>query len=265
MNDPHVTLLHYAIKSDDRIKYHDPPQFCVKNDLGIFTISGSNLTVQPWDHFDRAADARAHIEPFLLAWSMREDLKLGLDALTFEFSDADVVDRAPYVPGGARTLRVEAASLAVVGDNVTVRRTLREYALPPTAHEPAAEYEIGHARWRRYAQGREPLQSMAYFVLTLAEASHGGRKKAAAALGVELDILSKLGVLTSENKGDARTARKVKRSLRFADLSPDEAAWLECATRLLILRLGGADLDGGPKAVLTMADLPHLKGDPPGN
>jgi len=76
---------------------------------------------------------------------------------------------------------------------------------------------------------------MAYFCLTVVEATAGGRAEAAKALAVDPEVLSKIGELSS-TRGDTATARKAHASRN--PLTSQERAWLEDVVRQLALRLG---------------------------
>jgi hypothetical protein len=103
--------------------------------------------------------------------------------------------------------------------------------------------------WR---EGKESLQSMAYFVLTILENHAGSRKSAATQFQIEYDVLRKVGDLSS-TRGDATTARKAK----HAPMTGSERHWLEAATRKLIIRMGEYAA-GNVVEQLTFAGLPHL-------
>ena len=49
---------------------------------------------------------------------------------------------------------------------------------PPKDFRATSEVELAYGRWYGYRKGREPLQSMAYFVLTLLEVTAGRRNQA---------------------------------------------------------------------------------------
>jgi hypothetical protein len=110
---------------------------------------------------------------------------------------------------------------------------------------------------------------MAYFVLTVLEnpatareqaasspnkrVASKRRRKAAEAFAIDLEILDKLGELSS-TAGDRLTARKVENK-PFRGLSGSEEKWIEQAVRKLIHRLGEHAL-GAPLERITIHDLP---------
>ena len=78
-------------------------------------------------------------------------------------------------------------------------------------------------RYTVYVEGREPLLSMANFCLSYVESEYAAqenrRKSAAPALGVDFDILTKVGNLTA-NRGGRDTARTVGGGRTFEPLTP---------------------------------------------
>lgn len=115
-------------------------------------------------------------------------------------------------------------------------------------------------RYDGYRSGREPLQSMAYFALTVVESIGGGRKSAAEGIGVEEAVLRKIGEVSS-TRGDVESARKAGATLQ--PLTGEERAWLEAAVLEMILRVGDTR-SGSGRPVLSMADLPPLHSEQPG-
>jgi hypothetical protein len=97
---------------------------------------------------------------------------------------------------------------------------------------------------------------MAFFCLTVVEASAGGRLAAAKKYGIEKNVLGKLGELTSE-RGDRLTARKVRRNKPMRPLTGAETAWVLSVLEAIIIRIGDTrDITCLPK--IKMSDLPYL-------
>jgi hypothetical protein len=107
-----------------------------------------------------------------------------------------------------------------------------------------------------FRAGKEPLQSMAYFVLTLLESVAGNRQEAARSFSIDLSVLSTIGRLSS-TKGDSSTARKIKSPKPLQELSGPEKQWLEQAIRRVIHRLG-EHASGMPLTQIKLSDLPKL-------
>ena len=101
---------------------------------------------------------------------------------------------------------------------------------------------------------------MAYFCLTVLEASAGGRPherrtSAAELYHVDRTVLKTLGDLTSD-VGDQMTARKTHFTYARAH-SRAEIAWMEAVVQRLIRRAGEVAFDPGRAwPQITMADFP---------
>jgi len=257
MRDPHVERLLFEIGSEEGISYDSPAPLDFTNHLGCFDCRDGKLVVEPASHFADEDDARAVIEPFLHSWEIEADLDLNIGTIRFRFLRAEMVDRDPPPPGTSQVIRAKAAGVVFSTGDVTLRVTRRAYPVPPESFRATSDVQLAHSRWRAFRAGREPLQSMAYFVLTLIEAGAGGRKNAARNLLIDAKVLDTVGRLSS-TKGDANTARKVKRGGAFQDLTGAENHWLEQAIRRLIRRLGEA-ASGLAIQELRMADLPDLE------
>jgi len=88
---------------------------------------------------------------------------------------------------------------------------------------------------------------MAYFCLSLLQASAKGRAKAARKYNIELDILDELGTLTSE-RGNSTDARKLDKDSTLIPLTNAEKEWICKTIRLIIRRKGEYDFD--PASIL---------------
>lgn len=256
MRDPHVEAIHYKIGSVETISYENPKPMTFSNHLGEFSLSDGKLRITPVEHFAGENEARTALEPFLRAWEINTDLNSNFGMVRFEFERVELVDRAPPLPGGSIVVTLEGASMVMIGSSVIVRLTCREYPNPPTAFSATPEVMHAYRRWLRYRAGNEPLQSMAYFVLTLIESAAGGRPLASQTFQIHPDILNTMGRLSS-TKGDAITARKAISQKQFQDLSPAEKQWLEEAVRCVVQRLG-EHASGAQGSVITMAKLPQI-------
>ncbi|QIB66711.1 hypothetical protein [Kineobactrum salinum] len=254
MRNPHVRALYYKVSSDGVITYKEPDALRVSHALADFTIDDGSLTVRPKEYFGSEEEARSAIEPFLRAWEMHEDLISNIGTIRFKFDQADVVDREPPRSGEARFIGEPAVSKTVsVNGTLTVQWS--RYPAPPSDFSVTPDVELVYCRWLRFKEGKEPLQSMAYFVLTVLERAAGGRKQAATTYQLEKEILEKIGKLSS-TRGDGHTARKADATLM--KLSPNEYTWLAEAIRQVIRRMGehAAGRQGGK---LALADLPTLR------
>jgi hypothetical protein len=256
MRDPHVERLHFEIGSAPHVSYDRPEPLSFDNHLGRFECLDGHLVVAPEAHFADPDDARVEVEPFLRAWEMDSDLDGNIGAIRFEYVRADVVDRDPPPPGASVTIAAKAGALGISGAAAAGHITRRRYPQPPNGFRASPDVQHAYARWLAYRDGREPLQAMAYFVLTILEAGAGGRACAAHLLAVDPDVLDNVGRLSS-TKGDSATARKATKAGAFQPLTPIETNWLEAAIRRLIRRLGEREA-GAALEYIRMAELPRL-------
>jgi len=258
MRDPHIERLIYSVTAGPGISYRaNPEPLSFSNSFGKFDVSDGELLFEPAEHFARTDEARAAIEPFLSAWEIQSDLERNVGQIRFKYLKADVIDRSPQPPpGGPRILHAECGNYLVLMGNVTAHLTLARYPEPPSAFRITPEVTMAYRRWLQFREGHEPLQSMAYFVLTLMESIANGRQNAARIFRIDYAVLDHIGRLSSV-KGDEATARKIDLTKKLLPLTGSEGAWLEQATRRLIRRLG-EHAAGAPLAILAMTDLPAL-------
>jgi hypothetical protein len=142
--------------------------------------------------------------------------------------------------------------------SVSVHVTRANYPAPPPAtFRLNADAEEILVRYERYRDGREPLQGMAHYCLTVVERTARTKKKkredAAKLYRIDLLVLNKMGELTS-TRDDGRDARKAS---AVQTLTTAEHTWLEAAVKMLIWRLGDTR-DSAALPKITMADLPTL-------
>jgi hypothetical protein len=177
--------------------------------------------------------------------------------IRFRFDRAEMIDRNPTPPGSSQVIQPKAASMVAVADSISVHQTFSEYPQPPARFRIIPEVQHAYRRWIGYRSGKEPLQSMAYFLLTRLEFSAGSRKKAARSFQIDFDVLDMIGKLSSI-KGDESTARKADpQNPQFQELSPFEKQWLEEAMRRVIHRWG-EHASGGSLSRISLRDLPNL-------
>ena len=237
MRDPHVEAVYFKVGSVEDISYENPEPLSFSNHLGEFSLVDGVLKVVPAEHFCSGQEAGQAIEGFLRAWEIETDLKRNLGTIRFTYSRADVVDRDPPPPGEPLAVTLEGCSVVTLNSSAICHLTLRRYPQPPERFSASEYAQHAYRRWLGYRSGHEPLQAMAYFVLTLMETiAGGGRAKACELFKIDMEVRKKIGYLCSE-RGSALTARKVK-STDFDDLSHIEQEWLERAVKRLIFRLG---------------------------
>jgi hypothetical protein len=99
---------------------------------------------------------------------------------------------------------------------------------------------------------------MAYSCLTFFLYLAGNKKTAAERFKIDIKILSKLGELTAETRGDKKTARKFKTGISPRPLSGSEIEWIK-ATLMAIIRRVGEINNVASLTMITMNDLPKLQ------
>ena len=256
MRDPHVQVMNYEVGSGEGISYRDPEPISFSNHLGTFDLRDKKLRISPTEHFSDEDEARRAVEPFLRAWEIEADLNSNVGMIRFKFERAELVDRDPPPPGSSQVIQVKVASMALVGGSVSFHLTCKKYPQPPKTFRATTEIQHAYRRWIGFRSGKEPLQSMAYFVLTLLESAAGGRQGAARSFQIDVAVLRTIGQLSS-TKGDENTARKAGPGIQFQELSGAERQWLEEAVRRVIHRLG-EHASGAPLALISITDLPSI-------
>jgi len=255
MADLHVVSLRYALRPNEHVSFTNPLPMEFETDDARFRLAEGTLTCEMKTHFADPAEARRAVEPAIRAWEIDADLRLYQGILKFGFDGADVIDRTPPPTGVVHgTAYMVGSGLVTATGTASVRIGYVAYPAPPPPTfrlNPDAESVL--ARYQGYRDGREPLQSMAFFCLTLVILRAGRSQRAAsAAYRIELPTLRKMGELSS-TRGDAMNARKADAAKPLSA----EHAWLEAAVKMLIWRLGDTR-NAVALPMITMADLPKL-------
>lgn len=254
MNDPHVENLRYRLvplQTDAcTVEYADPPPITFSTPDFDGHLQDGVLTLSLQSHYESVEDARATVDPYLAAWEVKTVLASDRPEVSFEYVDADIIDRdppPPRQPGEPIVAQVKMAvelNMAASG-SVEVRKS--SYPSPPQDFVLDPETETLWHRYSGYVAGREPLQGMAYFCYSLVARD---RER----LGVSTNVIRKLRVLSSWT-GDRLTARKVN----YRPIEPEEEAWLIAAVKALIVRSGEVAASAeANRATLTLGDLPPL-------
>jgi hypothetical protein len=257
MIDPHVERLHYRLETDSTLQFDKPSRISLKTPDFQLDLADGVLVLTPNGHFADEASARAAAQPLLDAWEISVALERGRRDMRFVFESADIMDRSPPPPG-VQVCNVGMAIEVDTAVGLTFTVIAHTYPEPPKGFVAGPEVVAMWHRYERSQSGGEPLASMAFACLSMAQHFHGGRKALAARLGIDLAVLDCLGQLSSE-VGDRSEARKFDQSATFRPHTPAEKEWIQAAVRVLILRMG--ERAAGPNAALpplTMTDLPKL-------
>lgn len=242
-NVDELTQLRYRVDwlSDGVTVSPDAPPLTVELAGFTCTLVGGALTAVPTLPQSSVDNARSVLEPALHAWEASAELGSGLP-FSFTYSGHTSIQRDQGRAGA-----VLVGDTLVVTDEVQVERVLGEFPPPDLtlAIEKPLAYEL-RLRWRAQRQGRERLTSACYAILTAAEAPaerkpgklrYGpDRKKAAAKLNIDVEVLAKFGDLTARE--DKKHGRAYDHgSTSSAPLSDAEVSWLEAVTPFLIRRI----------------------------
>lgn len=236
MRDPHVEAVYFSVGSAEDISYENPEPLDFSNHLGLFSLADGLLKVIPVEDFCNGLEASQAIDGFLRSWEIEADLKQNLGMIRFSYSHADVIDRNPPPPGASHVVEGAFASAVAIADCLSIQLTTRRYPPPPGRFSASEFAKYAHRRWIGFRRGHEPLQAMAYFILTLLERQAGNRTEACILFKIDRAVLNRVGDLCTE-RGSPLTARKA-RSTDFDELTHIEIDWLERSVKRLIFRLG---------------------------
>jgi len=254
MRDPHVVDLTYTLSSSPDVSFNNPPTVEFDTPIARFVLHDGIVTATMSEHFADLADARAAIEDTLRAWELRSAISSNVGRIRFVYKGNTTIDRAPPAAGKPQHLLVEGMDTLNVSDFAAVHLSAANYPDPPVDFVRTPEVEALCNRWVRQREGREPLLTCSYFILTVLERKFNGRREAARMLSVSESVLDQLGRLVSLHGDDAK-ARKAP--LVPQPLTTQHEEWIQAVIPELIRRVAGLSL-GPPARALTMADLPNL-------
>ena len=263
MNDPHVVALNYVIRHSDSIDfskaeplYRDEPGFRL-------TVEDDKARFEFKEHYASEEQAKDALAKYIRVWQFDATLKYGNPvAFRLEFEKAEIVDRNPT----PSEVRLSARFEARVTGSARLTVGVRKYPSPPSDITLNPDAETMHQRYMGYRRKHEPLQSMAYFCLSMLEdpspqQSSGERiirakrKAAARKFDIDVSVLAEIGHLSTTRGGaDAR-----KREGTVRSLSPEERHFLDRAVKAIIRRV--AEREYAPRGKLptiSWSDLPPL-------
>lgn len=258
MNDPHVVALHYEVEHTSSIDYSSAEPLELHFDAFDVRVEDSHVRFAMKHHFATKQDARAAVDDYIGGWELNAALVRGPNAFKLRYSRSEIEDRKPtpgVINAHAEPVRLNFSASA----QATV--SPRTYPKPPSMSlKRSPDVESMFHRYVGFREGREPLTTMAYFCLTVLEASTGecrGRRAAAAQrYCISEAVLKQLGELSSTKGGvGARKAEGVQQNL-----NQQEKMFLEAAVTTIIRR--AAEVAHYPETSLkpiTMFDLPSMQ------
>ncbi len=247
-----VTKLHYRL--DTPSLFFDPAPVAGRFEVGSFELRDEVLTLSFERPCPTIAEARKLSNPLLTAWRLEAEVRRNPSRIfRFAFLGAQALgtldDETQHSPEELEYEKDDKGSLIM---------ELRFYPPAPTTRF-AAEIQAAWERYQHSVYGiGEPIQSAAYYALTVAERAAGNRMQAASLYQMDKVVLRKLGELTS-TRGDHTSARKAVAPQEKA-LTRQEKRWIDVAVRLLILNLATVEAGNTPVHV-TLSDLPSLNGE----
>src|SRR5437763_695591 len=102
MEDPHVVALFYQITTEEGFSYENPAQVAVSQPTVDGELTEGRFVARMRHHFATEREARMQVDPYLRAWELNAALQRGRAEMRFVFDHADVIERAPLLPGEAR-------------------------------------------------------------------------------------------------------------------------------------------------------------------
>ncbi len=271
MNDPHVVALNYAVTHGDTIDYGNAEPLDLDEPEFRLTVADRKVRFEFKTHHATEEGARDSLADYIRNWEFDATLTYGSpDSFRLQFEKAEIIDRNP-TPGVTR-----------IGGRLEIRGTgsarlavgVSKYPSPPSNMSLNSDIETMHHRYMGFRARHEPLESMAYFCLTMLEDPPWGTKsgdvtpsdkrmvkrdKAARKFRIDKAVLDKIGHLSSTRGG--QSARKREGTTR--PLTASERHFLDRAVKAMIRR--AAELECAPTGSLPMislSDLPSLEGGP---
>ncbi len=272
MNDPHVVALNYAVTHGDSIDYGNAEPLDLDEPEFRLTVADRKVRFEFKTHHATEEGARDSLADYIRNWEFDATLTYGSpDSFRLEFENAEIIDRnpAPGVTriGGRLEIRVTASSRLTLG--------VSKYPPPPSGISLNSDIRTMHHRYMGFRSRHEPLESMAYFCLTMLEdppwrtteldnvtpsdKRKGKRDKAAREFSIDKPVLDELGRLSSTRGG--QSARKREGTTR--PLTESERHFLDRAVRAMIRR--AAEREHAPTGrlpTISLSDLPSLEGGP---
>ena len=99
MPDFHVVALLYRLESSDHVSYAEPPPLVFENEVARFRLEKDQLRSELKLHIGTLEEARALVDPILRGWELEVELARGPGQMRFAYENAEIIDRAPPIPG----------------------------------------------------------------------------------------------------------------------------------------------------------------------
>jgi hypothetical protein len=257
-----VKSLEYDIRVRPEAQFQSKSPKRWDTPAGTVEMANNSATVRLHDQFATLEEAHSAVGPYLRVWGIWAGLWAERGEVSFERP------RAVFTNGQIATTSCSDTRL-----RFSVAVAVLNYPDPPIGFMVTPDVETLWHRYSRHLDGREPLQSMAYFCLTMLCGLAGSRQTIPQVYNIEKEVIDVLGDLVSE-LGDDLTGRKVKRdrwnSQHYKRVDPQrrplttqEIRWIEATVRRLICRVGERAYEQANKMtaglpMVSMMDLPSL-------
>ena len=258
MNDPHVVALHYTVEHASWIDYSRAEPLVVHYDPFDVRVEDGHVSFSMKHHFATERDARDAVDEYIRAWELEAALARQPDTFKLRFDRSDIEDRDPKP--GVKYVRGSPVRFAFAVGEAQCTVSPATYPKPPSERlEISPDVERMYNRYVGYRENREPLTTVAYFCLTVLQASTGEsrdqRLAAANKYCISKPVLDQVGNLSSTRGGaGARKGEGVHR-----DLTPQERQFLEEAVKTIIRRAAEVASDSDARlAQITVGDLPQI-------
>ena len=235
MNDPHVVALHYRVEHDSTYDYDGVPPLYHQVEAFDIRIENKQASFTMKEHYATEEEARKAIEEYIRSWELDAVLRQGLRTFKLRFDRAKIVDRNP-TPATPGTVigRGRPTHVIVTASKARLVISPASYPSPPSRRlKLSPDVRSMLHRFSGFCEGKEPLPGMAYFCLTVLQASARGRKTAAVKYGINRAVLDRVGCLSSSNGGEG--ARKADGTRR--DFLDGDRQFLEAAVKAFIRRV----------------------------
>ena len=265
MNDPHVIALVYRIEHDDSIDYTKAEPFCCDEQDFRLEVEDEIARFEMHEHFPTIEEAHESLTEYLRAWEFDAQLKHGSETfqLVLDREKSKLIDRKP-TPG---RISLSGICASHATSSVGIQIQPPAYPKPPSNIKLNPDAETMYAHYMGYLGKHEPLQSMAYFCLSMLEDPStqqssrrmtAKREAAAEKFGIDKLVLSEIGHLSTTRGGeDAR-----KREGTSQPLSSEERHFLNRAVKAIIRRVAEKEhTPEGNLPTISLSDLPPLETD----
>ena len=178
MNDPHAVALYCRIEHAAWVDGSTAKPLELHENAFDVRVADKRGHFRMKEHHEIECAARRSGENCLRASELHAALQHGSYAFELRFVRSEIVNRNAR-PGAVHT---QAGSVTFTAKEVAVRETVSpsSYPAPPSTDlRSNPDIENMFCRYAGYRDRREPLTAMAYFCLTVLEASAGSRQNAA--------------------------------------------------------------------------------------